>query len=437
MRREYTLDKMLEGLEKWVEKYKEQGYTVERNPKELPPARVPLYCVKKEGVKIVDEMVFEITNSATISKDGFFPPLDVKGTKVTMLETSPVRFYQYYRPKAKIFFAYPDYVEENAEFKEFKKVCEKRGIGLLKTSETKIEVVLKSRSLFDEICIQLVNNKKKREDIEAIVGNYLENYLHYLVYYPAPVYGRRAITGRTVGDLSFILIDKLLELKNVTYKEELKKLASDYRQEARDDYQIALDTIKKLWVEVSGVKYPEIQRQLEDILLRNPEYRDHFLHQFQVFLLGAYIIDKLYDHKEKCITEFKESYECGIENAWLLASTYHDFNYSIQEYDLWIKEFFPQALSISQNAKCTLSPLNLDVAFIRENFLLKTQEICKVLNIEMNDIVMNFFYEEATTRRNHGLLSALSLLKLFENTAQDKINRSGLIQAEVFEKSGV
>ena len=56
------------------------------------------------------------------------------------------------------------------------------------------------------------------------MGNYLENYLHYLVYYPAPVYRRRAITGRTVGDLSFILIDKLLELKNVTYKEELKKL---------------------------------------------------------------------------------------------------------------------------------------------------------------------------------------------------------------------
>jgi len=217
----------------------------------------------------------------------------------------------------------------------------------------------------------------------------------------------------------------------VTYKEELKKLASDYRQEARDDYQIALDTIKKLWVEVSGVKYPEIQRQLEDILLRNPEYRDHFLHQFQVFLLGAYIIDKLYDHKEKCITEFKESYECGIENAWLLASTYHDFNYSIQEYDFWIKEFFSHALSISQNTKCSLSPLNLDVAFIRENFLLKTQEICEVLNLKMNDIVMNFFYEEATTERNHGLLSALSLLKLFENTTQNKINHSGLIQAAV------
>lgn len=284
----------------------------------------------------------------------------------------------------------------------------------------------------------------------------------------------------------------------MTYKDELKKLSSDYRQEARDDYQIALDTIKKLWVEVSGVEYPEIQRRLEDILLQNPEYRDHFLHQFQVFLLGAYIIDKLYDDNRKYIIKINRVFKCRIEKVWLLASTYHDFNYSIQEYDLWIKEFFAQALNIKnehaekvqsfgndaqkaiegiegikyfkdtehlivtgkltqevkdklikeevlkpyreiietlfqqfQNTRNSLSSLNLDAAFIRENFLLKTQEICKALQLQMDHVVMDFFYEQAATKRNHGLLSALSLLKLFENAQSKRINHSALVQAAV------
>ena len=176
---------------------------------------------------------------------------------------------------------------------------------------------------------------------------------------------------------------------------------------------------------MSGVKYPEIQRQLEDILLRDSRYRDHFLHQFQVFLLGAYIIDKMYACKSKCLKDFKKKSGVPIENAWLFASTYHDFNYSIQRYDTWSQEFFSQALSTS----CQLSSLKLDSAFIRENFLLKTGEICELLGIEMDNVVMNFFFEQATMERNHGLLSALSLLKLFENSGKSRMPRHALVQA--------
>ena len=503
MRREYTLDEMLEWLEKWLEKYKEQGYTIKRNSEELLPARVPLYCVKKKGVKIADEIVLDITTSATISNKDFFPTLRIG--KVMILQASPLRFYQYYFPKAKIFLAYPDYVdiEKNDEFNEFKKICIEKGIGLLRTSQANIKEVVTACSLFDDLCKQLEEEPEKTRDI---IGDYMENYSHYLIYYPAPDYKRRAITGRTVSNISFILIDKLSELKNVTYKEKLKKLAFEYRQEARDDYKIALDTTKNLWAGDAhkgytgvGVEYPEIQRRLEDILLQNPEYRDHFLHQFQVFLSGAYIIDKLYDENKEYIKKLNRLYKCRIEKVWLLASTYHDFNYSIQEYDLWIKEFFAQALSIksdcakkvegfgsdaqkviqevegikyckdtedliitekltqevkdkllkeqalkpyqeiierlfqqSQNTKDSrLSSLNLDAAFIRENFLLKTKKICKALDLKMNHIVLNFFYEQVITERNHGLLSALSLLKLFENAKSQQINHSALVQAAV------
>jgi hypothetical protein len=349
MNREHTLDKMLQVLKKHFEKC---GYEVARYSNDFLPVRVPLYCKKDENGKL-DELVVDFTTSSTISKDAFFPTMTIGGVRI--FEASPLGFYQYYFIQAKTYLAYPDYVVETDEFNEFKKVCVKRGIGLLKTSKTKITEVVQSRPLFDEICNQL---SMKNDDIKSKLEYYLRNCLHYFVYYPEPIYKIRAITGRVKGDISFVLIDKLSELENIAYNEELNKtLAFNYRQERRDDYQIALDTIKKLWsgkgvqdidYKGIGVEYPIIQRQLEDILLRNPEYRDHFLHQFQVFLLGAYVIDKLYGN-EKCIKEFERRFKCPIENAWLLASTYHDFNYSIQEYDSWIKEFFSQALSISQN----------------------------------------------------------------------------------------
>ncbi len=433
--KEYTRDEMLKWLER--EFKEERKYRVETYSDDYLPARVPLYCKKEKGGKITDEVVIEVTTNKIIKKEDFFPslPVNKRGKKVELSEVSAVRFYRYYFPKARIFFAYPDYVEENDEFKEFKKVCSKIGIGLLKTSGRVIveEKEAIPRSLFDEICKQLVNNKDSPADIRNIVEDCLENYLDYLVYYAAPEYKRRAIIGRTEGDISLVLMDELAKLKNIAFKEELKNLASGYRQEDRDDYRIALETIKKLWSGKDvqdtnysgiGVEYPEIQRLLEDILLRNPEYRDHFLHQFQVFLLGACIIDRLYGN-EKCIEEFEHQYKCPIEKAWVLTSTYHDFNYSIQEYDLWIKEFLNQALNTSGN----LSSLKLGAAFIRENFLLKTGEICAALNLKMGHIVMNFFYEQATAKRNHGLLSALSLLKLFENTPSKDIDHSALVQS--------
>ena len=425
MSREYTRDEMLELLKKHFEKNK---YEVEEYCDSFLPARVPLYC-KKENGSGIDEVVIEITTDEIVSKEAFFHSPSIGG--VTILDASPMSFYQYYFPTAKIFFAYPDYVKENNEFSRFIKFCEKKGIGLLKVSQKEIKgikdqvkEVVNARPLYSEICNEL---NLKNHSVKDRLEYHLRNCLHYFVYYPKSVFKRRAIMGRTEGNISLLLIDKLCELKNIAHKKILIKLASEYRRETRDDYQIALETIKDLWRNVSEIEYPEIQRQLEDILLHDTEYRDHFLHQFQVFLLGAYIIDKLYDKEKEYIEHLNRSYKCRVEKAWLLASTYHDFNYSIQKYDFWSKEFLDQSLNTT--GKDRLSSLNLDAAFIKESFLLKTTEVCKALGLEMNHIVTNFFYEQATTKKNHGLLSALSLLKLFENSAKKKINHSALIQA--------
>lgn len=396
----------------------------------------------KEGLNIYksSELIIEITTEKVISKENFFPQLPDEEHKLTILEASPVRFYQYYFPKAKIFFAYPDYVTENDEFNEFKKICVKRGIGLLKTSSAKIEEVVKPRPLFDEICKKLLDNKDGKnedEDSEDIIGNYLENFLHYIVYYPAPVYRRRAIIGRMQDRIGYTLIDKLSELKNISskYRVELHQLWSKYRLEERDDYEIAIKCISDLWRDRLGLKYPEIHRHLEEILMRDEMYREHFVHQFQVFLIGAYILDKLYKTKDfpKVIKSFEEKYKCKIEDVWLAASTYHDFNYGLQNFDIWLLRFFSDTLSIKdEEAKQNLNLLNLDATMVREFLSDIIRKLITFLDLDENTEkkARKFFYEKVVRDRNHGALSALSILKLCEmKESRLKVSDDAMLQA--------
>jgi hypothetical protein len=423
------------NMRSWLKKYFEEtykGYEVKENPEDLRGIRVALHCIKKEDEKIVDEIVVDIITTSEgdrITKEKFFPTVTIEGIKI--IEASPIRFYQYYFPYAKIYLAFPDYATVEEDVKS--SLCEKRGIGLIKVSPKEIKIEVKaSFTLFEDICnnfYEKINPHIKERDknrvipkISKSIESYVNAYLHYLLYYPCPQYKLREITGRTVGDISLLLTDKMNELNNIKYREELKKL--NYRRETREDYIIALDTVKKLWNDYIGIEYPEFQKEFEPVLMLNPKYRDHFLHQFQVFLLGAYIIDKLY--KETAIQNFNNTYGCQIENVWLVGSIYHDFNYNIQQYEEWTDEFFKKTLNIKENP----SFLKLENSFVRESFLFKIKEFCEAMKFEMDPDTMMFFYEKTINKKDHGLLSALSLLKLFEEKSNSsKLNNSALIQS--------
>lgn len=437
---EYTLDEMLNWLTKY---YENKCYETEHYSDKFLPARVPLHCIKKECEKS-DEIVIEITTDAIITKDGFFPLISVED-KVKIPDASPVRFYQYYFPKARIFYAHPDYVKKNDGYNEFKKVCEARGIGILKTSEKKIEKVIDASSLFDQICKKLIDSKDENNSIKNIIGEHFENYLHCLVYYPDPIYNRRAITRRKKEDIriSLMLLKKLQQLNKIKYHDELIELTSNYlMKEVRDDYNIAADYVDNLWKNYLGLKYPNpnIQVKFEEIFLKEYGYREHFVHQFQVFLLGSYIIDKLCAIRKDTIKKFKDTFRTDIEIAWLAASTYHDFNYSTQKYQSWLIEYLNEVLRLeSKKVKKELSKLNLEGATIRENFLLTSE---KLLDIIINKYVdkpepirdkLNLFlYEKIVSKRNHGLLGSLTLLKIYNDAhkkSSNKITKEGIDQA--------
>lgn len=149
-----------------------------------------------------------------------------------------------------------------------------------------------------------------------------------------------------------ILEDKIRDLRNDTrYKEIL--LQNYFRRlhvghgatillTDRTRYRYVEDCISQLWVHSS--KNPSVfatSLDFEPILQRIPYYRDHFIHSFNVFVMGYYILNRL----EELYPEIDlKSNDYNL--TWMLASTFHDVAYPLQEMESWLNELFEKFLGV-------------------------------------------------------------------------------------------
>ena len=74
-------------------------------------------------------------------------------------------------------------------------------------------------------------------------------------------------------------------------------------------------------------------------------HRDHYLHQFQVFLMGSCILDKLLDLNHPDIIS-----NTKIDVQWLIASSFHDMAYPLQLYEDWAKNIVVGFAHINGNS---------------------------------------------------------------------------------------
>ena len=85
----------------------------------------------------------------------------------------------------------------------------------------------------------------------------------------------------------------------------------------------------------------------ESLLGTDVLYREHFIHQFQVFLLGYYLVNKksslqkkLLEHLNACASS-NTSYNINdLLRVWFVTSMFHDFAYSAGEIEKWLKRYF-------------------------------------------------------------------------------------------------
>lgn len=417
---EYTREEIIEKVKRYFE---DEGFSCQEYSESLGEVRLPLYCSKRveDGTEL--EIVVDIITESKVSKSLYLPTLTVEGAKIE--DACPPRFFQYYLPYVRVFWAYGHYVIKNGDYNEFKSACKKNGIGLLEVSDSSVDSVEDAKSLRE------IASEYLKDEIETAVGGHpqaellfdrlsklvveqQEDYIHYIVRYAAPQFQLREITRRGTDYLSLILMNKLQEVTNLEYGEDLRRLAIEYRRAAKGDYQIALDTIKSLWDSRLDTEYPEVQRNFEAVLLLDSEYREHFLHQFQVFLLGALIIDKL--HGTSAIQAFEHSNGSTIEDAWLAASTYHDFNYPVEKCEKWMADFFQQNLHIIDNHE--LFTLKLEKVVVTDEFLSKMHNLCAAIGCTFDDCVLRFILERSAVQRDHAVLGALTFMKKFQNNTK-------------------
>ncbi len=424
---EYTTKTILNKVEEY---FSNLGYECQRYSDRLGEVRIPLFCVKKENDEITDLIVVDIITEERISKSEYLPSMDIEGTTIEF--ACAPKFFQYYLHQAKVYWAYGANLAEDNKYRSFKAACRKNGIGLLKVADN-IDLVLEASNLLkqftDEIDKEIRNSTLRgipqRDQVFELVKKSLERLqeenIHYLIYYGAPRFQRREITKRETQDLSLILINKLLGIKKLEYSGILASFARTYRKADKSDYELALSVIKRLWRDRFDLEYPNVQKDFESILLLNPKYRDHFLHQFQVFLLGAVILDGLY--RTRLISTFNRVNRARIEDAWLAAATYHDFYFPIQLTESWMTQFFKKFFDFTRK-KIPLE-LKFEEIIIRDEFLYKMQSLCKVIGCALDDCLIRFIIERVAVDKNHAVLSAFGLFREFngnEKLSENAIN---------------
>lgn len=323
--------------------------------------------------------------------------------------------YQYYLSKylSPIEYEMVLVVPHGAVVKE-QKFYQRCGFGLSRVKKNgELEEIYKPSTLrsrmikdWEESDIVLENDslKSKSEEITRFFDLYIHDFADIL-----PLEAERRHIDRKVLDNSF-------ELTQVWYRDDLCKRVNKHLSDKSDsEYNFCDELTQQLWERDVKVPYSQVLNMFEPILgevVPLGRYRDHILHQFQVFLTGIYVIDKF-------PAEFSAKYE-DPALSWLIAATSHDLAYPIQYYNQWSGKIFTKLFNVEQN----IGALELKSHFIEESFLECLGDMIgyfKKLHfgveaatdwLAKDNNLVKILHKQATEEKNHGILQAFSLLKM-------------------------
>lgn len=420
------------------EKLKDLGYEPRREEEKrgLP---IHLFYVKDEKKKTEENLILQIFVMDESPEREFFEEFFKR-----------LQFYMFsLHPQIKVAIVVPEWMSDSIK-EQIKKKCEKMTpkIGLWEINnngvvekkvnpesireamEEKIRddyfnYMVKGQKVNIEPLRNIKDEKKMNESIEKIcegtaliADGFIDNSVQALLLEPPHNQGETQICD--------VLMREIYEIGNLIYADELREMANEFFSINPEDYPFVKKWFKDLWGNEKILKvkaiYPDIGGEYEDLLKKlSPTYRDHFTHQFQVFLLGALIMDKVFE----IYTPDKDKNEKdNWSRGWLLTATMHDFAYPLQGYDQWSNVFLSQIMRFDE----PLSSLELKRCYVENTLLSRIEHIISSLNIssykkelkekekiDLYNKIRRFLYYEITERINHCLISSLALLKDFES----------------------
>ena len=339
-----------------------------------------------------------------------------------------LQFYQIYlsrisEPRAvRIIMIMPNINEKRLE-NRLKKIAQDNGFGLWRiTSQSELEELCPPRSFFEHMEYSFTNPPEDMQELPRYIRNKAPDIT--LFFDRFVIEAVDAVAGVTLEDIGKRhierkVLDLIFDLRNVSYAPELKRLVTEHLLNKGDDYKFVSDTFFALWNQcVPGLNYSRFLEIAERPLLhifaaQKKPYRDHYLHQFQVFILGLAIIDKLMDESNPDIQGHP-----NIDKQWLIASSFHDMAYPIQLYDFWAKEFFRDALGIPDIGVSDIRSHFVDKSLLSSLGFIITTMCEKHFNVTpgvnwLHDEkeLVRFLHDRITKLKHHCLLSSLFLLK--------------------------
>ncbi|MGC1122730.1 MAG: GAF domain-containing protein [Candidatus Methanofastidiosia archaeon] len=155
----------------------------------------------------------------------------------------------------------------------------------------------------------------------------------------------------------------------------------------------------------------------ESLLGTDIRYRDHFIHEFQVFLLGYYLINEMDTLRENLITYLQDinpQYSLKeVLKIWFLTSIFHDFSYSVCKIEVWLMNYFSR---VAIPSKFQVNWADIFAYFEAEKTNLaklissKSARSEEKVSVILRDVFLN--------DHDHGLISGLALMSILNEKIQ-------------------
>lgn len=314
--------------------------------------------------------------------------------------------------------------------RSLRKIAEDNGIGLweVKPKEKPIEICVPKdfRKYMEDTFKNPPEEPKKMVRFLASIREKAPDItFFYERFVREAVEAMAGITPQTIGKryIEREILDLVFQLQHSLYLQKLQEMVAKHLAQKDNDFDFVSKIFSDLWMSEFGMRYSNFLKVSEAPLYnifagRVKPYRDHYLHQFQVFLLGLYIIDNL-----------RSRFDSDIDKQWLITASFHDMAYPIQLYDAWAKKFFNKSLGISEMGTLDIRSFFVDKSLlVRLGFIMNA--LCKKhFRDDMDDLranwlyeekdILMFFHEKITTVKHHCILSSLYLLKEAQSCSQE------------------
>lgn len=153
----------------------------------------------------------------------------------------------------------------------------------------------------------------------------------------------------------------------------------------------------------------------EPLLGTDVRYREHFAHQFQVFLLGYYLINENDSLQEKLTSSLQSinHRNYNLEDAlrvWFIASMFHDFSYSVGKMEDWLKKYFKR-VEVPPKFQVNWTDIYTHYEAGKTNLV----ELISGKTNEAEDKIAGIIKDAFIKEYDHGVISALVLMNILHN----------------------